>query len=375
MSSNLILYSTFDSMSLVHKIALTLIKNIGSRQAKKLLLAFGDAESVFAAKKNMLLKIEGIGEKTASLILNTDALARAEKELAFIKKNKIEVLFYTDPDYPKRLHNCYDAPILLYFKGKVNFNQKRVVSIVGTRNATPYGKELCKKLIETLVCYDVLIVSGLAYGIDVTAHKESLAAKIPTVGVLGHGLDRIYPPLHTDVARKMVANGGILTEFLPGTNPDKENFPKRNRIIAGLCDVLIVVEASSKGGALITADIANSYSRDVYAFPGRVNDEYSAGCNFLIKTNRAGLINHPRDLIYYLAWDEGDKKVNVQAQLPLNLTEVEELIVISLKANALDIDELSHLTNFSQSKLAMALLTLEIQGVIINLPGKRYQLA
>ncbi|SFG75501.1 DNA-processing protein DprA [Pedobacter insulae] len=361
-------------MSLVHKIALTLIKNIGSRQAKKLLLAFGDAESVFAAKKDMLLKIDGIGEKIASSILNTDALIKAEKEIAFIKKNKIEVLFYTDANYPNRLRNCYDAPVLLYFKGKANFNQKRVVSIVGTRNATPYGKALCKQLIETLMCYNVLVVSGLAYGIDVAAHKESLVAEIPTIGVLGHGLDRIYPPAHADVARKMIGNGGLLTEFLPGTMPDKENFPKRNRIIAGLCDVLVVVEASSKGGALITADIANSYARDVYAFPGRVNDEYSAGCNFLIKTNRAGLINHPRDLIYYLAWDEADKKVNVQAQLPLNLTAVEKFIVDSLKANVMDVDELSYRTNLSQSKLTMALLTLEIQGIITILPGKRYQL-
>lgn len=362
-------------MSLVHKIALTLIKNIGSRQARKLLLAFGNAESVFSAKKSMLLKIEGIGEKIASAILNTDALIKAESQLAFINKHQIEVLFYTDTTYPKRLRNCYDAPILLYFKGKVNFNQKRVVSIVGTRNATPYGKELCKKLIETLVPYDVLIISGLAYGIDVAAHKESLVYEIPTVGVLGHGLDRLYPPAHADIARKMVTNGGLLTEFLPGTNPDKENFPKRNRIIAGLCDVLVVIEASSKGGALITADIANSYSRDVYAFPGRTTDEYSAGCNFLIKTNRAGLINHPKDLIYYLAWDEvKTQKTEVQTQLPLNLTPIEQQIVDVLKNNAMDVDELGTKTNLSQSKLAMALLTLEMQGIMITLPGKIYQL-
>ncbi len=362
-------------MSLVHKIALTLIKNIGSRQARKLLLAFGDAESVFSAKKNMLLKIEGIGEKIAYSILNTDAIKRAEEQLAFIKKHKIEVLFYTDANYPKRLRNCYDAPVLLYFKGETNFNQKRVVSIVGTRNATPYGKEICKKLIEMLLPYDVLIISGLAYGIDVAAHKESLALKIPTVGVLGHGLDRVYPLAHADIARKMIANGGLLTEFLPGTNPDKENFPKRNRIIAGLCDVLVVVEASSKGGALITADIANSYSRDVYAFPGRTTDEYSAGCNFLIKTNRAGLINHPKDLIYYLGWaDEIIEKTKIQVQLPLNLTVVEQQVVAVLKINAMDVDELSNKVNLSQSKLAMVLLTLEMQGILTSLPGKIYQL-
>jgi DNA processing protein len=363
-------------MSLVHKIALTLIKNIGSRQAKKLLLAFDNAEAVFAAKKEELLKIEGIGEKIAASILTTDALQRAEKALTFIRKNKIEVLFYTDENYPKRLRNCYDAPILLYFKGNVDFNQHRVVSIVGTRNATPYGKELCKRLIETLQAYDVLIVSGLAYGIDIAAHKESLVTGTPTVGVLGHGLDRIYPSLHIDIARKMIKNGGLLTEFIPGTNPDKENFPKRNRIIAGLCDVLVVIEASRKGGALITADIANSYARDVYAFPGRTTDEYSAGCNFLIKTNRAGLINDPQDLIYYLAWENtGCVKPEIQTSLPLNLSDLEKLIVDLLATNARSIDELCALTDQAQSKLALAMLTLEMQGIITSLPGKQYQLA
>lgn len=362
-------------MSLVHKIALTLIKNVGSVHARKLLLAFGDAESIFSAKKHKLLKIEGIGQVIAESILTTDALIKAEEQLDFIKKNEIEVLFYTDSNYPKRLRNCYDAPILLYFKGKTNFNQKRVVGIVGTRNATPYGKELCKSLVAYLKPYDVLIVSGLAYGIDITAHKESVKQEIETVGVLAHGLDRIYPYAHSHIAANMVQNGGLLTEFLPGTIPDKENFPKRNRIIAGLCDVVVVIEASSKGGALITADIANSYARDVYAFPGRTIDPYSAGCNFLIKTNRAGLINHPKDLIYYLSWDQKPKRMNVQAQLPLHLTELEMQIVDALKHNAMDVDELSNRTNLSQSKLAITLLTLEIQGFVVTLPGKQYQLA
>ncbi|RYG01698.1 MAG: DNA-protecting protein DprA [Chitinophagaceae bacterium] len=362
-------------MSLVHKIALTLIKNIGSRQARKLLISFGNAESIFNAKKDALLKIEGIGEKIATSILTTDALLRAEKHLLFIEKHKIKVLFFTDEDYPKRLKHCYDAPILLYFKGNVDFNQKRVVSIVGTRKATPYGKELCRKLVAYLKDFDVLVISGLAYGIDVAAHKESIAQRMETVGVLGHGLDRIYPQAHTVIARNMVEQGGLLTEFLPETNPDKENFPKRNRIIAGLCDVLVVIEASSKGGALITADIANSYARDVYAFPGRTTDQYSEGCNFLIKTNRAGLINHPKDLIYYLAWDEGPKKAEVQTALPLNLSEVELQIVEELKNRPLAIDELCNKTKLSQSKLAITLLTLEMRGIVINSPGKQYHIA
>lgn len=373
--AEIIEYTKFDAMSLVHKIALTLIKNIGSRQAKKLLLAFGDAESIFNAKLDSLLKIEGIGEKIATSILNTDALVRAEKQLDFIRRYKIEVLFYTDPNYPARLRNCYDAPVLLYFKGNANLNQKRVVGIVGTRKATAYGKELCKQLVAYLKPYNVLIISGLAYGIDIAAHKESVKQEISTIGILGHGLDRIYPQVHSEIAHKMMANGGLLTEFLPATNPDKENFPKRNRIIAGLCDVLIVVEASNKGGALITADIANSYARDVYAFPGRTTDACSSGCNFLIKTNRAGLIQHPKDLIYNMAWEEEEKKAQVQAQLPLNLTHTEVQILDELRIGALGIDELSSKTKLSQSKLAMTLLTLEMQGMVVNLPGKQYQLA
>lgn len=363
-------------MSLVHKIALTLIKNVGSRHAKNLLLAFGNAEAVFAAKKKELLKIDGIGEKIAGSILSTDALAKAKDYLSFITKHQIEVLFYTDDNYPKRLKNCDDAPVLLYFKGKANFNQNKVVSIVGTRNATSYGKELCKKLIEALLPYDVLIVSGLAYGIDVAAHKESLSLAIPTVGILGHGLDRIYPAAHKDIARKMVLNGGLLTEFLPSTLPDKENFPKRNRIIAGISDVTIVVEASIKGGALITAEIANSYHRDVYAFPGRTTDPYSEGCNFLIKTNRAGLINHPKDLIYYLGWDDQKvKKPEIQVQLPLHLSKAEQQIADVLQYQPLSIDELSLKTNVPQSKLTILLLTLEMQGVLMVLPGKLYKLS
>lgn len=363
-------------MSLVHKIALSLISGIGAVHAKGLLIHFGSAEAVFAATKEQILKIEGIGASRANAILNNDAIAKAEKHLEFIEKHKIEVLFYADDNYPKRLRNCYDAPLLLYYKGNANLNHKRIISIVGTRNATAYGKMLCKQLVETLKPYDVIVMSGLAHGIDAAAHKESLIAEIPTVGVLGHGLDRIYPAVHKELTQKMVHNGGLLTEFLPGTNPDRENFPKRNRIIAGIADVTIVVEASLKGGALITAEIANSYNKDVYAFPGRVNDEFSEGCNFLIKTNRAALINHPMDLIYYLGWDdETTKKTEVQAQLPLNLTKDEQQLFNILKDGPIEVDELSLQSNLPQSKLAIVLLTLEMQGVIVSLPGKLYKLA
>lgn len=362
-------------MSLIHKIALTLIKSVGHVHAKKLLVHFGTAEAVFKANKKQLMEITGIGEVIANLILKSNALADAEKQISFIKKHRIQVLFYTDKDYPQRLKNCFDSPVLLYYKGNADLNHPRIISIVGTRRATAYGRKLCKQLAETLAPYGVLIVSGLAYGIDVASHKESLEHHIPTVGVMAHGLDRIYPPLHKPVAQKMVLNGGLLTEFLPATVPDKENFPKRNRIIAGISDATIVVEATARGGALITADIANSYNRDVYAYPGRIGDECSEGCNFLIKTNRAALISHARDLVYYLGWDPiMSEKPDAQLQLPINLSKEEQKIVAILKDVQVCVDELAIQSGFNQSKLAMHLLNLEMQGILISLPGKVYKL-
>ncbi|WP_113638939.1 DNA-processing protein DprA [Nubsella zeaxanthinifaciens] len=364
-------------MNKQYQIALTLIDGVGPLIAKKLLHHFGSAEAVFGANFKQLTQLEGIGKKTAEAILNTHALVLAEQELAFIEKHDIQVLFQDDENYPKRLRNCYDAPLLLYYKGTANLNQSRIISIVGTRNATSYGKMLCKQLAELLKPYDVLISSGLAHGIDAAAHRECLALNIPTVGVMGHGLDRIYPAAHRELAAKMIKNGGLLTEFLPGTNPDRENFPKRNRVIAGMADATIVVEASIKGGALITAEIANSYNRDVYAFPGRINDEFSEGCNFLIKTNRAGLINHPQDLIYYLGWDKNiaDQIKPIQAELPLNLTKEERIVAEALQVQTFSIDDLSLKTNLPQSKLAMILLTLEMKGLIVALPGKSFRIA
>jgi DNA processing protein len=270
-------------MSTLHKIALTFIKSIGPVTAKNLLAYCGSAENVFSASKKQLLQIPGVGVKTIDAIRGTDALVRAQQELDFVEKHEIEVLFFSDEKYPKRLKNCIDSPLLLYFKGTADLNHQRIISIVGTRNATAYGKNLCKQLCEVLSPYNVLIVSGLAYGIDVTTHKECIASNIPTVGVLGHGLDRLYPKIHKSISQKMVFNGGLLTEFPILTNPDRQNFPQRNRIIAGIADATIVVEASIKGGALITAEIANSYNKDVYAFPGRTNDVFSEGCIFSLK--------------------------------------------------------------------------------------------
>lgn len=362
-------------MSLIHNIALTFIPEVGHVTAKNLLSHFGTAEAIFKANNHELLEVPGIGPQTAKHILNNNALQDAEKQMKFIDQHQVSVLFFTDDEYPKRLHNCFDAPVLLYYRGNANLNHSRIISVVGTRKATEYGRQLCKQLCETLSAYDVLIVSGLAYGIDIAAHKESVYQNIPTVGILAHGLDRIYPQIHQAVAQKMLLNGGLLTEFPLHTTPEKENFPKRNRIIAGLSDATIVVEATAKGGALITAEIANSYNRDVYAFPGRANDVSSQGCNFLIKTNRAGLISNANDLLYYLGWDDKKKeKQQEQLQMPLGLSAEEQKIVEILRSADARVDELAIRSAIPQSQLAMHLLNLEMQGILVSLPGKIYQL-
>jgi len=364
-------------MSLLHQVGLTYIKNIGPTLAKNLLAYFGDAEKVFNAKNSKLLTVPGIGDKTIAQLDFTDALQKAEEELKFIEKNNIDVLFYTDSKYPKRLKNCGDSPILLYSKGNADLNNYRVISIVGTRNATDYGRQLCRQLVEELQPYNVIIVSGLAHGIDVTAHKECLKANVPTVGVLGHGLDMMYPSQNRATADKMPGNGGLLTEYPSGTVPGKENFPQRNRIVAGLADATVVIEASVKGGALITAEIANGYNRDVFAFPGRVGDAYSEGCNFLIRNNKAALLTCVADLAYSLGWEKPDNLKPVeQFMLPIDLSADEQTIfnIILHHKLPLAIDDLTIKTNMPMSQLAMNLLNMEMQGYIRSLPGKAYQI-
>src|SRR5690606_1769334 len=302
-------------MDILEKIALTKIKGVGPKTSRLLLQYCGSAESVFRSSRKQLLSIPGIGASTVDAILSKTYLNEAEAELAFVEKHHIELLWLDDPNYPRRLKYCEDAPLLLYFKGKGDLNPKRTVSIVGSRNATAYGKLICEQFVHDLRTCQVQIISGLAYGIDIQAHRQALKHDISTIGVLGHGLDRIYPANHRDTALKMLERGGLLTEFPSGTNPDRQNFPMRNRIIAGLADVTIVIEAAMKGGALITAEIANTYNRDVCAFPGGIDQEYSAGCNYLIKTNRAHLIRNTDDLAYLMNWEKEDKNKTAK-QLP-----------------------------------------------------------
>jgi DNA processing protein len=365
-------------MSQLHQIALKFVKNIGHGLGKVLVSHLGSAEAVFNTSPGKFLTLPGIGQKTISEFNFDEALKKAELELKFIEKNNIDVLFYTDARYPKRLKNCIDSPLLLYSKGNADLNARKIVSIVGTRNATDYGRELCEELIAELQQYDVLVVSGLAHGIDVLAHKECLKHQVTTVGVLGHGLDRIYPAANRVTADKMLENGGWLSEYPSGTIPGRENFPERNRIVAGMADATIVIEASVKGGALITAEIANSYNRDVFAFPGRVGDVYSEGCNFLIRNNKAALLTCVADLAYSLGWEKpNDAKPVEQFLLPLDLSDDERTIFYMLQQEAapMAIDDLTLKTNMPMSQLAMNLLNMEMQGFIRSLPGKMYRVS
>lgn len=363
---------------LLYNIGLTFLNGVGDVTAKKLIAYCGGSEAVFKEKKSALKKIPGIGKITAELINPNEALKKAEEELKFIQSNAIQVYFFLDENYPQRLKNIDDAPIVIYFKGNCSLNRQKHISIVGTRNATDYGKEICEKLINDLKPYNPTIFSGLAYGIDVTAHKNALKNNLPTIGIVAHGLDRIYPAQHKATAEEMLEYGGILSDFPSKTNPDRENFPKRNRIIAGISDATVVVEAREKGGALITAEIANSYNRDVFTFPGKINDTYSKGCNWLIKTHRAALIESGTELAYLLGWEieNTTKKTEPQqTKLFVELNEEEKLIAEILKnQNEQHIDQICVKTGLTQGKASMLLLNMEFNGIIKALPGKIYQL-
>ena len=370
--------------NLKYKIGITLIKGIGCNLSKSLIAYVGSVEGVFKEKQQNLAKIPGIGEilsrEIVTQINSQGVLKRAEQEIEFILKNKILTTYFTDRDYPYRLKECPDSPIMIYSKGPCSLNDGKFVGIVGTRNATETGKENCKKLISDLarVLPNTVIVSGLAYGIDICAHKTALESGLPTIGVIGHGLDRMYPEVHRPVAVKMVQDGALLTEYLSQTNPDKQNFVQRNRIIAGLCDAIVVVESGIKGGALITAEIANEYNRDVFAFPGRVTDEWSAGCNALIKNNKASLIESSEDILRFMNWEKQNstKAPNVQTALFLDLSDEEKEIITTLRQNpdGIQFNELAIQLEKPISKTSSLLLDMEFKGLVRCLPGNVYRI-
>ena len=357
-------------------LALHFIPGIGDYLIRQLISYCGSAERVFKLPKGKLQKIPGVGLVTAEAITQGKPFSHAEKEIRLAEKEKVDLLFFTDANYPSRLRQVNDAPTLLYAKGKMDLENLKTVAIVGTRKATAYGKDCVENLVRDLVPHDALIVSGLAYGIDIHAHKVAVKSNLPTVGVMGSGMDVIYPSSHREVATRMMEHGGLLTEHPFGTQPDAHNFPARNRIVAALSDAVIIVEAAEKGGALITADIANSYNKDVFAMPGNIKQSHSAGCNNLIKSNRAHLLTSVRDLEYIMNWDAGSKPAKKETPSLEGFSPDEQLVIQTLLDNnkQLMIDEISWKTNLPIGKLASLLLTLEFKGMIASLPGKIYKL-
>ena len=359
-----------------YQIALTLVPGVGSILIRQLVSYCGSATEVFRSPLARLMKVPGIGEVTARAILKPGVLAEAEQVVKQVEKLGATALFYTDKAYPARLKTLYDAPALLYFQGSGNLNVPRTLGLVGTRQATDYGRRVTNEIIEAVTPYGISIISGLAYGIDIAAHRASLSNGLPTIGVMASGLDIIYPNVHQKTAGEMLVQGGLLTESRPGTKPDAHLFPARNRIIAGLSDAVVVVEAAAKGGALITAEYANNYHREVFAVPGQLNQAFSAGCNKLIRENKAQIYTSPKDIIEALNWDKAGDHVsrkNIAPPLPVNITEEESQLLALLRQSAdLHIDDLSWRSQIPMGRLASLLLTLEFQGFVRSLPGKKY---
>jgi DNA processing protein len=362
---------------LLYKLSLPIVPNIGPVQAK-ILLQHYSPEQIFKARLTELEKLEGIGTIRAQSIKQFSDFKKAEEEIVFIEKFKITPLFITDKNYPRRFLNCYDPPTILFQKGEYDLNASRIIGIVGTRSNTTYGKLVTEKLVEGLAAVKVIIISGLAFGIDTIAHKASIKNNIPTIGALGHGLDTIYPIDNAGLAKDMINHGGgLITEFFSQTKPDKHNFPQRNRVVAGLCDATVIVETNIKGGSMITAEMANGYNRDVFAVPGRITDEKSSGTNYLIQNNKAILYTDPEELIATMGWEEKKKKKPGarQKEIFIELTNDEKLVVDILKEHeTLHVDELKLKSGLSNSTIASVILNLELKNVVNGLPGKMYKL-
>ena len=363
-------------MSLLHQIAITKINNVGPVSAKSIISHLGSPEALWSANHADLIVIPQIAKITAQNIISAreDALSKAKLELEFIEKNNVSTLYYLNDDYPRRLKYFDQSPVILYYQGSANLNPQRTIGIVGTRKPSEYGVIQCEKIVEGLKAYGVSIISGLAYGIDTISHRKSVETGQETIGVLGHGLDMVYPASNRKLSKNMINHGGLLTEFGHGRKPDRENFPMRNRIIAALSDAVIIVESAVRGGSIITATFADAYNKDVFAVPGRVSDEMSAGPNKLIKSHKAHMIESAKDIAYIMRWDEISNQP-VQAQLFVELSDREQSIVDYIRIHKeIPIDRLQHLMQLPASELSSILIQLEFKGIVRPLPGKRYML-
>jgi len=358
---------------LIYLLALQKVPNIGDISAKKLLRTLGSAEAIFKSTEKELKLIEGFGDLKINSIHDYSYMEEAEQELLFIEKENIEVRYFEDRYYPDYLKHCIDAPILLFQKGNIDLAHKKIISIVGTRKVTTHGVAFCEQLIEELAPLDPVIVSGFAYGVDICAHKAAMAHGLQTIGCLAHGLDQIYPKAHAKYENEVMNHGGFMTDFWSGSHFDRKNFLKRNRIIAGLSEATIVIESAEKGGSLVTADIANSYNREVFAVPGRNTDQLSKGCNNLIKTQQARLLTNVADLVYVLNWDIRDQKKQ-QTQLFVELSTEEQFVFDTLKGlGKSEVDVLALQCKLPTFKLNPILLALELKGVVRPLPGKQFE--
>lgn len=366
---------TMNDTELLHLLALLKVDGVGDIVAKKLLNHFATAENIFKAKANQLESIDGIGRVLIKNLKDKTVFNLAEAELKFIKENNINCLFYQDEKYPDRLKHCIDGPILLFTSGTIDFKNRKVISIVGTREITSYGTEFCKKFIEDLAPLNPIIVSGFAYGVDIVAHKIAMDLGLQTIGVVAHGLNQVYPKVHKKYVAKMEQNGGFMTEFWSNSNPEKENFVKRNRIVAGISEATIVIESAEKGGSLITANLANDYNRDVFAVPGRTSDKFSQGCNNLIKTQKAHLLTSAADLIYILNWElKQDETKVIQKQLFVSLENDEQKIYDYLQKNGKQLlDVIALDCDFPVFRISSILLNMELKGVVRPLPGKLFE--
>jgi DNA processing protein len=361
---------------LLYTLALQRVVNLGDISAKKLLHKIGSAEAIFTEKKSHLLKVDGVGNFKLKNINKKTHLIEAEKEIKFIEKNNISFSYFMDEKYPTHLKNCIDGPILIFSKGNIRLHNKKILSIVGTRKITTYGKLFCENLIEELTPLHPVIVSGYAYGVDIMAHKTSIKQKLQTVACLAHGMNQTYPKAHGKYNEQVLENGGFITEFWSNDAFDRTNFLRRNRIIAGLSEATIVIESAEKGGSLVTADIANSYHREVFAVPGRSTDSQSQGCNNLIKTQQAHLLHSAADIIYHLGWQIKEANLKPkQTSLFVELTTEEKTIYNILKENKSELlDAIAIKAQRPTYKVATLLLDLELKGLVQPLPGKVFKL-
>ncbi len=365
-----------DKSEVYYQLALSQVDGVGAKSLKKLVAHFGSAREVFHQPAQELLNVTGMIAGRAASIVSFAGFDRIDEEMRFAEENSIEVLSHLDPRYPNRLKHCEDGPAVLFVKGDANLSAERMLSIVGTRRVTAYGKSMTRKIVEAVAPHGVTVVSGLAYGVDIEAHRACLDLGLPTIAVLGHGLQEVYPLSHTRYADEIAEGGALISEFMAGTRPDRENFPQRNRIVAGMCDATVVVESGKSGGSMITADLAVNYNRDVFAVPGRLDDPHSEGCNRLIKTKKATLLESPADILNQMGWmpTANSGRRAIQKKIFVDLSPTEEKLLAVLRENTrLQIDELGLRMEMPTSQILVQLLNLELNGLVRSLPGKVYE--